>query len=290
MSFEPDIETVEVGDSEATIYGHLHSAKEMESHMAEVEEKMQETDRFVWEFPGMNHGYVPGETTARDAREETDFGKYFDDIEELARENYDEMWGPDRSFGMLAEAAEVISYGGPLLISGYGLYYMSEPIKEIIEEHSDREVSVPEQLEKLNPSQISENRRNFLKKGGAALAGAIYLPSIMYGTSIQEQTSEELTGEKHSHHYPLNGIDNRDVFNAEGIAHVASENSGDDIFCMWGSSHTDRIKHYLQNPDQRQSKIDIYKHIRTETEEQMAYWKDIGDTWLLADKIDLVEV
>lgn len=287
---DTEVVTIERGSSDIVVYGHLHSAEDVEPYLDEIEEYMQETDRFVWEFPGLENSYRTGETTIEKARAKTDFKEYFDEIEALATENYDEIWGPDPGVGPLGNAARATTYTGPFLISGYGMYYMTQPCREIIEEHRDLEITIPDQLKKINPRQISENRRKFLKKGGASLAGAVYFPSLLYGTGLQEKASKELTGEvKRGHKYPLNWIDNRDVFNAEGIDHVATNHQDDDIFCMWGSAHTNSIEHYLQNPEERQSKLDLYKHIRSNIEEEMAHWKYTGNTWILEDTLDLIE-
>lgn len=286
---DTEVATIERGSSDIVVYGHLHTAEEVQPHLDEIEEYMQETDHFVWELPGLENSYTTGETTIEEARAKTGYKEYFDEIEALATDNYDEIWGPDPGAGPIGNTARATTHAGPLAITGYGIYYMTQPFREIIEEHRDLEITIPDQLKKINPRQISENRRNFLKKGIASLAGAVYLPSLLYGTSLQEKASKELTGEvKRDDKYPLNWIDNRDVFNAEGIDQVATNHQDDDIFCMWGSAHTNSIEHYLENPEKRQSKLDLYKHIRDNTEEEMAHWKYTDNTWILEDTIDLI--
>lgn len=228
--------------------------------MQVLEDLMEETDNFVWEFAAANRGLDQGDTF-----EETknDFPVYTEDVSNLAGEHYDEALGAD----YMNEMVPWTYTAG--FISAMSFFWY--PIYKIAGKPFLKDKLTGDSNDDVVEGTVDYDRRDFMKKGakeGAKFGAVLYPAMATFGDAVVEEPGAELE-------YGTVG-DFREVYAAEIIDNISEKRDGD-ILAVYGIGHSERIAEYLRDEDLREQKLSVYSIIGSDEELKPELWEHDED-------------
>nr|EGQ40519.1 MAG: hypothetical protein J07AB56_12490 [Candidatus Nanosalinarum sp. J07AB56] len=250
----------ELGGCDIHLYGHEHTAENLEEEMPAIRELLEDSDLLVFEPLGFQRdtpemGDTPGWSSTGDG--------YVGGVMDVAGETLDTAYGLDSKNIEFGYAAGLIA---PALATG--------------------SLAVKKSVEALRDSNTAEiDRRDFLLGSGGVASYGLFGG---FDSLLPEQLS--FLGRELDVPEAPSQSDAREVYIAEGMDSLARNKEYGSILGIFGREHVQNIEEYLEQPESRAERFSFYSDLIPEDSKKYTRFENANGDWHLSEVGNVADI